>query len=438
MDLKDQLAAELDAARRRTVALLEPLADVELTRQHSPLMSPLVWDLAHVGNYEDLWLVRATGGNAVAAEIDHLYDAFRNPRVRRSALPLLDPAGARTYLTQVRGHALDRLERAALGPEHALLEHGFVYKMVLQHEHQHDETMLATLQLMHGPGYRPDDLPAHPFPERRRPAPGQASAWDDVLVEGGPFVVGTDTDDWAYDNERPAHVVDLAPFRIDRFPTTNRRWLEFVEAGGYHERRWWSDKGWAWRLEAGLEHPGAWEHHGAGSWSRDRFGHHEDLPLDEAVQHVCWYEADAYARWRGQRLPTEVEWEKSASWHAPSATKRRYPWGDGAPTTTLANLGQRCFGPSEVGTRPDGASPWGCEQMLGDVWEWTSSDFRPHPGFRAFPYREYSEVFWGPDHKVLRGGSWATHPVAMRTTFRNWDLPIRRQIFAGVRCARDA
>ncbi|MBW3644123.1 MAG: ergothioneine biosynthesis protein EgtB [Actinobacteria bacterium] len=434
MDLKARLADELDAARRRSIALLEPVPEPELVRQHSPLMSPLAWDLAHVGNYEDLWLVRAVGGDAVGATYDHLYDAFRNPRADRPSLPLLGPAEARAYLASVRGRALDHLERAELDPESPLLDRGFVYGMVVQHEHQHDETMLATLQLMEGRGYRPVPAPMPPGPPRAGSGPALS---EEVVVDGGPFTMGTDDEAWAYDNERPAHVVDLAPFRIDAHPTTNAAFTEFVEAGGYHERRWWSDAGWAWRTEAGLEHPQFWTAQGAGSWSRVRFGWHEDLPADEPVQHVCWYEADAYARWRGKRLPTEAEWEKAASWDPATGTKRRYPWGDGPPSDGQANLGQVRFGPAPVGSFPAGASPWGCQQMVGDVWEWTASDFRPHPGFRAFPYREYSEVFWGPAHKVLRGGSWATSPSAVRTTFRNWDLPVRRQIFAGVRCARD-
>jgi gamma-glutamyl hercynylcysteine S-oxide synthase len=166
------------------------------------------------------------------------------------------------------------------------------------------------------------------------------------------------------------------------------------------------------------------------------------------VQHVCWYEADAYTRWAGKRLPTETEWEYAASW-GPDGAKRRYPWGDGDPDGSLANLGQLRLGPDATGTRPGGASAFGVEQMVGDVWEWTSSDFTGYPGFRSFPYREYSEVFFpdpapgagagpGAEYKVLRGGSWATHPSAMRTTFRNWDYPIRRQIFSGFRGARDA
>jgi iron(II)-dependent oxidoreductase len=250
--------------------------------------------------------------------------------------------------------------------------------------------------------------------------------------------MGTDVDPWAYDNEMPAHEVELAPFWIDTAPVDNASFLGFVGSGGYGDSRWWTEEGWAWRQKAGLEHPQFWQREGAGSWSRRRYGRIEALPLDEPVQHVCWYEADAFARWAGKRLPTEAEWEMAASWDSTARRKLRFPWGDEAPEEHRANLGQRRFGPAPVGAYPAGASPWGCHQMVGDVWEWTSTDFLPYPGFASFPYREYSEVFFGGGYKVLRGGSWATHPVAIRTTFRNWDWPIRRQIFCGFRCARDA
>jgi iron(II)-dependent oxidoreductase len=427
------LARHLDDARTRSLALVEPLADAELVRQHSPLMSPLAWDLAHVANFEEQWLVRALGGAAVGAAYDHLYDAFANPRADRPKLALLDPPGARRYLGEVRGRALEALEGARLDAGDPLLDAGYVYRMVVQHEHQHDETMLATLQLMERPGYRPEQEAALAV----HGASGGIGGPAEVMVSGGPFTMGTDTDPWAYDNERPAHVVDLAPFAIDTALTTNAEYLEFVEDGGYADPRWWTEAGWSWRNEARLEHPGTWERRGRGSWALDRFGVLVDLPADEPVQHVCWYEADAYARWRGKRLPTEVEWEKAASWDPTTGTKRRYPWGDAAPEPAQANLGQARFGPVPSGATAGGASPWGCRQMVGDVWEWTSSEFRPYPGFRAFPYREYSEVFWGPKFKVLRGGSWASHACAVRGTFRNWDYPIRRQIFAGLRCARD-
>ena len=431
MGLREQISEELEAARQRSLGLLEPLPEPDLTRQHSPLMSPLVWDLAHVGNFEDIWLVRALGETGLAPELDHVYDAFRHPRPRRPSLPLLGPVEARSYVADVRGRTLDLLERVELEPDRPLLADAFVYRMVVQHEHQHDETMLATLQLMEEPGYRPLASPAP------APAAGTAPGREEVLVHDGPFLMGTDVEPWAYDNERPAHHVDLPPFWIDTAPVTNTQYLEFMDAGGYGARRWWTADGWSWREEAGLEHPQFWRREGT-SWSRRRFGWWEDLPLDEPVQHVCWYEADAYARWRGKRLPTEAEWEKAASWDPFSGRKGRYPWGDGPVTADRANLGQRHFGPAAVGAYPSGASPWGCLQMVGDVWEWTASDFEAYPGFGSFPYPEYSEVFFGSGYKVLRGGSWATHPTAVRTTFRNWDHPIRRQIFCGFRCARDA
>lgn len=431
VDVRSKVADDLEGARRRSLDLLDPVDDAGLLRQHSVLMSPLVWDLAHIGNYEELWLLReAAGAAALDPALDDVYDAFRHPRPNRPALPLLGPTEARAYIGEVRSRVLDSLERVDLGSaQRPILAGGFVYGMVVQHEHQHDETMLATLQLMDEPGYRPL---APPPP----PAPGEGLA-PEVEVPAGPFLMGTDDDPWAYDNERPAHVVDLPAFKIDTIPVTNRAYLAFVADGGYHEPRWWGEEGWAWRVKADLGHPEFWRPQGGGYWARNRFGWIEDLPLDEPVQHVCWHEADAYARWAGKRLPTEQEWEKAATW-APGGSRSRWPWGDADPGPGHANLGGVHYRPAPAGAYPAGASAAGCHQLVGDVWEWTSSDFEPYPGFASFPYREYSEVFFGSGYKVLRGGSWATSPVAVRSTFRNWDHPIRRQIFSGFRCARDA
>jgi iron(II)-dependent oxidoreductase len=441
------LAAALDEVRARTLSLLAPLDDDALTRQHSPLMSPLVWDLAHVANYEDQWLVRAiTKTAAKRPELDDLYDAFRHPRSARSALPVLGPCEARAYAAAVREEALGLLDGLDLDGDDPLLRDGFVHAMVVQHEHQHDETMLATLQLMVAPGYRPpapsaSTLGSESISNRRQSPPpvgGTAPAAPEVLLPGGPFVMGTSTEVWSLDNERPAHKVDLAPFWLDTTPVTNGAYTAFIADGGYNDHRWWSPAGWAWRCDAGLEHPQSWTRDGAG-WVRNRFGWLETVPADEPVDHVCWYEADAYARWAGRRLPTEEEWEYAASW-TPEGTKRRWPWGDDPPTSEHAALwnGASSFGPPPVTSYPCGANPWGVLGLIGGVWEWTATTFAGHPGFRAWPYREYSEVFFGPEYQVLRGGSWATHPACIRATFRNWDFPIRRQIFAGLRCARDA
>ena len=434
--------AALQAARHRTLALTTDCLDVdELTAQHSPLMSPLVWDLAHIGNQEEIWLVREAGRRpALRPELDDLYDAFRHVRADRSALPLLDPDQARDYTAAVREQALDVLASAPDDADAGPLLHGsFVFGMVAQHEAQHDETMLATHQLRRGPAV----LDAPP-----PPAPADAAALpSEVLVPGGPFTMGTDTEPWALDNERPAHRVDVPGFWLDTFPVTNAAYMEFIAQGGYQDPRWWSEAGWAHRQQAGLEAPEFWQRDGAGdgagagvsaTWLRRRFGRVEPVPAEQPVLHVCWYEADAYARWAGRRLPTEAEWEKAARHDPASGRSRRYPWGDAAPHAGTANLGQRHLEPAPAGSYPLGAAPNGARQLIGDVWEWTSSDFLPYPGFNAFPYKEYSEVFWGPDYKVLRGGAFGVDPVACRGTFRNWDHPIRRQIFCGFRTARDA
>jgi iron(II)-dependent oxidoreductase len=423
----EQLARELEVARERSLGLLAPLDERDLTRQVSPLMSPLVWDLAHVGNYEELWLLREVAGvTPLRPEIDELYDAFEHSRAERPSLPILGPAEARSYLAGVRSHVLDVLERTPLEGR-PLVQDGFVFAMVVQHEHMHDETMLATLQLRGGPRTLPPDAPL--------PAGRAVPVHDDVLVPGGPSVQGTGRDPWALDNERPAHRVQLPSFRIDRVPVTNAMYAAFVAAGGYADPRFWTQRGWEHVQGSGRKAPMTWQPDGAGWWTCTRFGLTEPVEPDAPVEHVCWFEADAYARWAGRRLPTEAEWEKACGWDPVAGRLRRYPWGDEDPTPELANLGQWATRPAPVGAYPAGASAYGAEQMIGDVWEWTASSFDPYPGTRAFPYREYSEVFYGGDFRVLRGGSWATHPTAVRTTFRNWDLPVRRQIFNGFRTA---
>ncbi|MGQ0573238.1 MAG: ergothioneine biosynthesis protein EgtB [Pseudonocardia sp.] len=427
--LRTRVADLLAASRARSTALTDAVDEADLVAQHSPLMSPLVWDLAHIGSQEELWLVRDVGGREpLRPEIDGLYDAFRHSRASRVELPLLTPPETRAYVAQVRDKALDALHASPLRGRR-LVADGFAFGMVVQHEQQHAETMLATHQLRAGAPV----LHAPP-----PPAPVALPARPEVLVPGGRFTMGTSTEPWALDNERPAHVVDVAAFWLDTAPVTNGAYAEFVDAGGYDDPRWWTGPGWAHRTETGLVAPQFWERDGDGSWWRRCFGVREPVRADEPVVHVCFHEADAYARWAGRRLPTEAEWEKAARFDPVTGRSRRYPWGDADPTPAHANLGQRHLRPAPAGAYPAGVSPLGVHQLVGDVWEWTSSGWEPYPGFEVFPYPEYSQVFFGGDYRVLRGGSFGTDPAAIRGTFRNWDLPIRRQIFAGFRCARDA
>ncbi|MBS1677147.1 MAG: SUMF1/EgtB/PvdO family nonheme iron enzyme [Actinobacteria bacterium] len=366
---RQSIATLLAEARERTIALIAPLGDELLNRVYSELLSPLAWDLGHIANFEELWLVQTVGGRApLHGDLGRFYDAIENPRKERGELPILRDEELRAYMAQVRERTLDVLEGVDVGPDNPdrLLREGFVYEMLIAHELQHQETMLQLLQMLDVP-YRP----AEADPEAFLPAPvGEGE--ENVRVEAGTYEIGAPGRGFAYDNERPRHAIDLAAFEIDRTPVTNAAYSAYMAA-------------------TGAEPPMYWIRDGDG-WARTAMG--VTVPVDPArpVVHVSWDEAEAYARWAGRRLPTEFEWE---------AARPR--------------LGG-----------------------VGGAWEWTSSDFLAYPGFEAFPYDEYSKVFFGHTYKVLRGASWATHTHVARPSFRNWDLPQRRQIFAGIRLAKEA
>jgi len=427
--IKDTIVERLKEGRKRTRFLLKEVSKAELVRQHDPVMSPLIWDYGHVGNYEELWLLQKAHGKILSKrELYDMYDASLHPREERPSLKLLDRKDADLYLDAARKAVLETLEDADLDGDDELLKDGFVYNMIIQHEAQHNETMLQTLQLKKGEGYKPE-------PQIELPASNSVEG-EMVPVPAGEFVMGTEDRAWALDNEREAHVVNLPDFFIDKTPVTNEAFVEFVEAGGYEKKELWEERGWEYIKEEGIAAPKHWYQPELHSWWTQRFGFDEPLNPAAPVVHVSWYEADSYARWAGKRLPTEEEWEKAASWDPETGTKRLYPWGDEPPTPERANLDQLAFRAAEVGAYPAGASAYGVLGMIGDVWEWTASDFYAYPSFESFPYREYSEIFFGPDYKVLRGGSWATRPSAVRNTFRNWDFPVRRQLFCGFRCAK--
>ena len=371
----EQVLIAMDAAREGTLALVAPLSEEDLQRVHSPIMSPLAWDLGHIAAYEDLWLAHRHGGMALLRpELAGLYDAFETPRAVRGDIEALSHAGAIAYLEEVRERTAEVLAERGVGD-------GVVWEMVLRHELQHCETMRQTMDI--------GGLLAPGEPALARLA--VAEGW--VELPAGAFAMGAPAEGFAYDNERPRHSVEVDAFQMAARPVSNCSWMRFSEGGGYERREWWSREGWAWKQEYDITHHPAIAD-----------GHPE-----AAACHVSWFEADAFARAHGARLPTEREWERAATWEQETGRDA------GAKGRREGVLGE-----------------------VGHVWEWTSSRFDGYPGFRAYPYREYSEVFFGNDYRVLRGSSWATAGRVASVTFRNWDLPQRRQIFSGLRLARDA
>jgi iron(II)-dependent oxidoreductase len=410
----EQILAAMESARARTLVLVAPLSDAQLEHVHSPIMSPLVWDLAHIAAYEDLWIGHRLGGRALLRpDLAALYDAFETPRAVRGEVELLDAGAAREYLAAVRAQASDAIAGTGAGD-------GVIAEMVLRHELQHTETMRQTMAIA---GLLADDDRAAALPD----APGWLS------IAAGRALIGATEGGFAYDNERCRHEVELDRFQIARLPVSNASWMHFSEGGGYERREWWSAEGWAWKEEYDITRPGGWtaDHRG-----ERRLGSLEPLHPHRPVVHVSWFEADAFARSRGARLPTESEWEKAATWDQEEGEARPYPWGDEPPAPGVhANVDQLVPGPAPAGAYPAGASPYGCLGMIGDVWEWTASEFSGYPGFRPHPYKEYSEPFFEAGYRVLRGGSWATRSRVVTPTFRNWDHPQRRQIFSGFRVA---
>ncbi|HEX3734700.1 MAG TPA: SUMF1/EgtB/PvdO family nonheme iron enzyme [Solirubrobacterales bacterium] len=365
---KAAIADRLSEARERTLELIEPLDDAQLNRVYSPLLSPLAWDLGHIANFEELWLVQTIADREpMRGDLGRFYDAIENPRKTRGELPILRDAELRAYMADVRERTLEVLDSVEINADAGdpLLRDGFVYELLLAHELQHNETMLQLLQMVDG--YEPTAVEPGPTVGASVEGP------ETVAVEAGEYAIGALADGFAYDNERRRHTVELAAFELDRTPVDNAAYIAFMEA-------------------TGAEPPMYWEGDADGGWLDTARGRRVPVDPGAPVIHVSWHQADALARWSGKRLPTEQEWE---------AAQPRL-------------------------------------QGIRQVWEWTCSDFLAYPGFEAFPYREYSEPFFGPEHKVLRGGSWATHAAVVRPSFRNWDLPQRRQIFAGIRCARDA
>jgi gamma-glutamyl hercynylcysteine S-oxide synthase len=427
------LAEWVRDARTRTVDLVADLSDEQLLGPRLAIVNPLLWEIGHVAWFQEKWALRhAAGKTPIRPGVDSIYDSSAIAHDTRWDLLLPSRQETLVYIMAVRDAVLERIEAGKLTDSDR-----YFIQLGVFHEDMHTEAFTYTRQTL---GY-----PAPRFSHLETRASGEAGPLEgDVEIPGGRFLLGAlPGEPFVFDNEKWAHPVQVHSFIIARAAVTQGEFAEFVEAQGYRRREFWSEQGWSWRLKVKAEHPVHWRREAAGRWLRRQFDRWLPLEPHRPVLHVNWWEAEAYCKWAGRRLPTEVEWEVAAasepagSGSALAEAKRRFPWGDAPPTSELANLGGRSAGAVDVAAFAAGDSAFGCRQMIGNVWEWTASSFEPYPGFEVDPYREYSQP-WFSTHKVLRGGAWPTQPRLLRNTWRNFYTPDRRDVWAGFRtCRRD-
>jgi len=431
-----QLVTMMQDARARTLELVDGLNADQLMGPKIRTVNPLRWEIGHVAYfYEDFILRKLYGRDSLLGSLaDELYDSIAVTHDTRWDLPLLSMDDTLRYMRDVFDALVDRL--GVISDDNLASEQdSFIYQFGVFHEDMHTEAFLWARQTLAYPA--PTLAVAADVAAER-----SAGSWPGYAdVPGGSFLLGASPDaDFLFDNEKYAHPVAVEPFAIAKAPVTNGEFAAFVADGGYALDEFWDDEGRHWRDGRGTMHPGYWVADGPGRWRMRRFEHDIELPENEPVSHVTWYEADAYCRWARLRLPTELEWEVAALGEPDdrgglAATKRRYPWGDEVPTPARANLDGRALGCVDVAALPEGDSAFGCRQMLGNIWEWTADTFQPFPDFEPDAYKEYSTDLFG-ETKVLRGGAWTSRGRMVHGTYRNYFGPDRWNVFSGFRTCR--
>ncbi len=430
---RDALVRRLEEVRRRTLWLLGHVSDEYLKVRVHNFYSPIGWHFGHVGRTEEYWICRGLGVPPLDDRLSFLFaDLPDNPKDNRVNLPSREQIIE--YLERTRAFSLSAIERDE--PDNDILRDHYAFHFAIQHECQHQETIVEMLQLITKDCQQPT-ANRQPPTDLLSPLQPRDPFTEQVEISGGAFCMGSD-DPNAYDNEKPAHTMKIAPFQMDRTPVTAGQWRAFMLEDGYARPELWTPEGWTWRTEQNVHMPEYWIR------EDDRFGFCSPIGVrpinpDEPASCLSWFEADAYARWLGKRMPTEAEWEFGASTSPPPiphGSSRTYPWGDAKPGRSHASFSLNGWSPDPVGMHPDGASGWGLLDMAGGVWEWTNSKFSPYPGFQAYPYEGYSKDHMDGRHYVCRGGSWASSAEVLRCSFRNWYVPTYRQGFLGLRCAR--
>ena len=418
------LLAALNDARRVELEIFDAIPDSQLLGRQAHFLEPPIWEIGHVGWFQEYWILRhLDGAEPLLPGSDGIYDSFKVSYRLRWEHPYPSRHDTLSYISKVLERSIGRIE----GREPTERE-SYFYTLAALHEGMHSENLTLVQQTL---AYARPKLSSF---DRSRANPPVDEGYQprDVTVPGGTFMLGaTPSEPFVFDNEKWAHPVDVEPFRICSTPVTNAQFQAFVDEGGYRRREFWSLRGWDWRRREGVEHPLFWVTDGR-RWSEQVFDEVVPLRPWHPVACVNWWEAEAWCKWAGRRLPTEAEWEMAASFDPKTRSKRRFPWGDTPPTPDRANLDYLAGGTIDVRALPASDSALGCRQMIGNVWEWVASTFDPYPGFVCDPYKEYSQPYFGRK-KVLKGGCWTTRSLLIRNTWRNFYMRHRRNIFAGFR-----
>ena len=429
-----ELIETLADARRQELELLDSIPDAQMLGMKAHFLEPPIWEMGHVGWFQEYWILRHLDqAETLLPGSDRVYDSFNVSYKLRWDHAFPSRRETHTYLAEVLNRSIGRLDSREPTAQDA-----YFYTLAALHEDMHTENLTLILQTL---GHaRPKLSVVNPV--YGNPPVDFTYTPHDVVIPGGTFLLGAMPDEpFVFDNEKWAHPVEVAPFRISSAPVTNAEFAAFVDDGGYRRRELWSRDGAYWRRHEGAKHPLFWSRGADGRWYERRFD--QLVPLDpwHPVVYVNWYEAEAYCRWAHRRLPTEAEWEMAASaeptpeGRAVTARKRRFPWGNDPPTPARANLDYRAGGTIDVRALPAGDSPFGCRQMIGNIWEWVADTFAAYPGYVCDTYATYSQPYFG-QKKVLRGGCWSTRSRLIRNTWRNFYKPHRRNLFGGFRtCA---
>lgn len=427
MSKREALAEQLCEARRRTLDLVGDLSDQQMLGPRLKIVNPPLWEIGHCAWFQERWILRHLSGlPAYSDQVDRLYDSSAVAHDTRWQIPIFNRRDVLHYMQAILDQVLEALQSSRV-EDQAL----YFFRLALFHEDMHTEAFTYTRQTLGYPEPQFRDVPPPGTAEAQ--AAAESLSDKDINVAGREFLLGSPRGQrFVFDNEQWAHPVRVEPFQIACRPANNREFQAFVEEGGYRRAEFWEGEGRAWRDRHNPAAPLYWQKRGSDGWFRRLFDRWIPLHPQESVIHVNRFEAEAFCKWAKRRLPTEAEWELAA---AGGETGRPYPWGEGNPEPGAVLLDWIESGKIEVEKYPGGDSPLGCRQLIGGVWEWTSSDFLPYPGFAPGPYRDYSQP-WFHTHAVLRGGSWATRSRLIRNQYRNFYAPDRRDVFSGFRtCA---